>query len=183
MEELGIAAVVAPAIPIVVSLLKSARFPAAVNMGLAVAASFALATVAVLLTGEVDFTNGIQDPTIFLGSAAVAFGTSQIIYRLIIKGTAAGERVNAALSTTLPLGEPQVDPTGGGRSAEGRLPEIEVQDTPAASDAPPAANPPMAEEGAPGPPEEGGAISGSDICPTCGKGSRHPDHLKHTGAS
>ncbi len=114
MDELtlGVAASVAWMIPLIVSLLKRAAFPATVNMLLAVGAAFGVATIGVLVSGEVDFDNGIQDMDVFLGAAGLAFMESQVVYRLIIKGTATGERINEALTTfprkpveAVPLGE------------------------------------------------------------------------------
>ena len=100
MDELtlGVAASVAWMIPLVVSLLKRAAFPAMVNMLLAVGASFGVATIGVLASGKVDFSNGIQDMDVFLGAAGLAFMESQVVYRLIIKGTATGRNMNGVLT-------------------------------------------------------------------------------------
>ena len=97
-------------IPLVVSLLKRAAFPATVNMLLAIGASFGVATIGILASGEVDFSNGIQDVDVFLGAAGLAFMESQVVYRLIIKGTAPGRRINGAI-TSFP-GKPLVGEFG-----------------------------------------------------------------------
>ena len=113
MDELtlGTAASIAWMIPFIVSLLKRAAFPATVNMLLAAGAAFGVATIAVLISGEVDFSNGIQDVDAFLLAAGLAFAESQFIYRLIIKGTTTGERLNEAI-TTFPFKPTEAVPTG-----------------------------------------------------------------------
>ena len=120
MDELtlGVAASLAWMIPFVVSFLKQRAFPASVNMLLAAGAAFGIATIGVLVSGEVDFSNGIQDVDVFLGAAGLAFMESQVVYRLIIKGTVTGERINEAITTfprkpveAIPLGEsPGLEP-------------------------------------------------------------------------
>ena len=101
MDELtlGVAASIAWVIPLIVSLLKRAAFPATVNMLLAFMAAFGVATIAVLVSGEVDFSNGLQDMNVWFAAAGLAFAESQVVYRLIIKGTTVGERVNEAITT------------------------------------------------------------------------------------
>lgn len=111
MDELtlGTAASIAWMIPFIVSLLKRAAFPATVNMLLAAGAAFAVAAIAVLISGEADFSNGDVEP--FLLAAGLAFAESQFVYRLIIKGTARGERLNEAL-TTFPFKPAEAVPPG-----------------------------------------------------------------------
>lgn len=114
MDELtlGVAASVAWLIPLVVSLLKLKQFPSVVTMALVFIASFAVATIGVVASGTVDFSNGIQDPNVFIAAAGLAFAESQIVYRLIIRKVAPLERLNEAISTfpfspiePVPLGE------------------------------------------------------------------------------
>lgn len=98
-QTLIISASVAWLIPLIVSFLKQRAFPATVNMLLASIAAFAVATLAVVVTGQIDFTNGIQDMDAWIAAAGLAFAESQLVYRLIIKGTSTGERLNEAIST------------------------------------------------------------------------------------
>ncbi len=113
MDELtlGVAASIAWVIPLIVSLLKRAAFPATVNMLLAFMAAFGVATIAVLVSGEVDFSNGLQDMDVWFAAAGLAFAESQVVYRLIIKGTVVGERVNEAI-TTFPFSPTEAAPPG-----------------------------------------------------------------------
>lgn len=111
-ETLIVSASVAWLIPLIVSFLKQRAFPASFNMLLAAVAAFAVATLGVVVSGQIDFDNGIQDMDAWIAAAGLAFAESQVVYRLIIKGTSAGERLNEAITTfprkpieAVPLGE------------------------------------------------------------------------------
>lgn len=110
-EELSVAAAVAWLIPLVVSFLKRRQFPPIVNMALAGAAAFGVATLAVVVTGQVDFDNGVQEMDTWVAAAGLAFAESQVVYRLIIKGTVAGERINEAI-TAFPFRPTEANPIG-----------------------------------------------------------------------
>lgn len=114
-EELAITASVAWLIPLVVSFLKQRAFPPIVNMALAGAAAFGVATLAIVITGQIDFDDGVQEMNTWIAAAGLAFAESQVIYRLIIKGTAMGERINEAIST-FPLRPTEATPIGEGEA-------------------------------------------------------------------
>lgn len=112
-DTLIVAASVAWLIPFVVSFLKQRAFPASVNMLLAMAAAFGVATLGLVVSGEIDFDNGIQNMDAWLAAAGLAFTESQLVYRLIIKGTVTGERINEAI-TTFPRKPVEAVPAGEG---------------------------------------------------------------------
>src|SRR3989304_10364432 len=101
MDEtsLGVSAPLAPFLPFLISLLKRPGWPPVLSMGVTAAAAFGVAVVGLLIDGQVDLNNGFQDVDGLLGAAGLAFAESQIVYRLLIKGTATGERLNKAPAT------------------------------------------------------------------------------------
>ena len=110
--ELTVAASVAWLIPFIVSLLKGRRWPAAVNMALSGVAAFAVATLGIVVSGEVDFDNGIQDPETWFLAAGLAFAESQVVYRLILKGITPMAVLNAKLTDAIWAPVPEGVPLG-----------------------------------------------------------------------
>jgi len=115
MDEtsLGVSAAIAPFLPFLISLLKRPGWPPVLSMAVTAAAAFGVAVLGLLIDGQVDLENGFQDVDGLLGAAGLAFAESQIVYRLLIKGTATGERLNNALATF--PGQPvEAPPAGSG---------------------------------------------------------------------
>src|SRR3990172_1868660 len=115
MDEtsLGVSAAIAPFLPLLISLLKRPGWPPVVSMLVTAAAAFGAAVIGLLVSGQVDLDNGFQDVDGLLGAAGLAFAESQIVYRLIIKGTVTGERLNNALAT-FPAKPTEAPPAGSG---------------------------------------------------------------------
>jgi len=113
MDEtsLGVSAALAPFLPFLISLLKRPGWPPVLSMALTAAAAFGVAVVGLLIDGQVDLDNGIQDVDGLLGAAGLVFAESQMVYRLIIKGTVTGERLNQTL-TTFPAKPAEGAPSG-----------------------------------------------------------------------
>lgn len=104
MNELTFVALVAWAIPPVVSFLKNRRWPSEVTIVLVATVSLAVATVGLVASGDID-AGGIHDVEGLFGAAALAFTEASVIYR-VVTGRVTGERINEALTSMLWDGQP-----------------------------------------------------------------------------
>ncbi len=105
MNELTFVALVAWAIPLLLSFLKNRRWPSEVTMGLLGVISLAVATLGLVASGEID-ADGVHDMNGWLGAAALAFTEASIVYR-VVTGGVRGERLNEALTSVLWDGKSQ----------------------------------------------------------------------------
>ncbi len=99
MNELTFVALIAWAIPPVVSLIKNRRWPTEVTLALVGAISVAVATLGLVVSGEISAVS-LSNPDAFLGAAALAFTEASVVYR-IGTGGVRGERLNEALTSAL----------------------------------------------------------------------------------